>query len=352
MAARTPLGIRARGTARCAMTILPYPEQLPGTRSRILQGWEMKMTDKTVGIDVSLATLDVAILPEGTTFSVSNDEGSCRDLTQKLKELKPKLIVLEATGGLENLVAGLLAAEGLPVAVVNPRQIRDFAKATGQLAKTDRLDAKCIARFGEAIKPEPRPLKDEDSQALTAMITRRRQIVDMITAEKNRLSRSHNRVRKDIEETILWLQSRVADIDRNLSQSIKKNVVWKNKVDILRSCKGIGPGNSSTMVCRLPELGTLDRRKISALVGVCPFNRDSGTMRGKRAVWGGRATVRAMLYMATLSAVRYNRTIKVFYERLIAAGKLPKVALVACMRKLLTILNAMIRDMKPWAETN
>jgi transposase len=311
----------------------------------------MKMTDKTVGIDVSLATLDVAVLPEGETFSFANDDGGCSELARKLKELKPKLIVLEATGGLENLVAGTLAAEGLPVAVVNPRQIRDFAKATGRLAKTDRLDARCIAHFGEAIKPEPRPLKDEDCQALTAMMTRRRQIIDMITAEKNRLYRSHCSVKKDIEETIQWLQSRVEDIDKDLTQSIKENVVWKAKVGILKSCKGIGPVNSSTMVCCLPELGTLNRRKISALVGVCPYNRDSGTMRGKRAILGGRATVRAMLYMSTLSAVRYNPVIKAFYERLIEAGKLPKVALVACMRKLLTILNAMLRDMKPWAET-
>jgi transposase len=309
------------------------------------------MTDKTVGIDVSLGTLDVAVLPEGETFCFTNDDGSCHDLTRKLKELKPKLIVLEATGGLENLVAGILAAEGLPVAVVNPRQIRDFAKATGQLAKTDRLDARCIARFGEAVKPEPRPLKDEESQALTAMITRRRQIVEMITAEKNRLYRSHCSVKKDIEETIQWLQSRLGDIDKDLSESIKKNVASKARVDILKSCKGVGPVNSNTMVCCLPELGTLNRRKISALVGVCPYNRDSGTMRGKRAIFGGRAPVRAMLYMSTLSAVRYNSVIKAFYERLINAGKLPKVALVACMRKLLTILNAMVRDMKPWAET-
>lgn len=308
------------------------------------------MTDKIVGIDVSLATLDVAVLPDGETFSFTNDDGSCRQLTQKLKDLKPKLIVLEATGGLQNLVAGILAAEGLPVAVVNPRQIRDFAKATGQLAKTDRLDAKCIARFGEAIKPEPRPLKDEDSQALTAMITRRRQIVDMITAEKNRFCRSHCSVRKDIEETIQWLQSRLNDIEKDLLHSIKENVVWKAKVDILKTCKGIGPVNSSTMVCCLPELGTLNRRKISALVGVCPFNRDSGTMRGKRAIFGGRAAVRATLYMSTLSAVRYNPVIKDFYERLIRAGKLRKVALVAAMRKLLTILNAMLREMNPWVD--
>lgn len=306
------------------------------------------MTDKTVGIDVSKAKLDVAILPCGEELGISNDEGGCRVLAAKLKELNPSRIVLEATGGHENLVAGILSAEGLPVVVVNPRQIRDFAKATGKLAKTDRIDAKIIARFAEAIKPEPRPLKDDEAQALTAIITRRRQIVEMITAERNRLAISHERVKKDIRETIEWLQKRLKEIDNDLSKNVEANTVWKAKIDILQSCKGIGPGNSTMMVCCLPELGTLNRREIAALVGVCPYNRDSGTMRGKRAIFGGRAIVRAMLYMGTLSAIRYNQTIKLFYDRLRKAGKLRKVAIVACMRKLLTILNAMLKNETKW----
>lgn len=306
------------------------------------------MTEKTVGIDVSKASLDVAVLPGGEELRFTNDDTSCRKLAAKLKDLNPKLIVLEATGGLENLVAGILVAEGLPVVVINPRQIRDFAKATGKLAKTDRLDAKVIAHFGQAIKPEPRPFKDDDTQALTALITRRRQIVDMITAESNRLSTSHDSIKNDIRETIEWLQKRLKDIDRDLSKSISDNVAWKAKADILRSCKGIGPVVATTILCSLPELGTLTRRQITALVGVCPYNRDSGTMRGKRAIFGGRATVRAMLYMATLSALRSNPAIKAFYERLRTAGKLRKVSVVACMRKLLTVLNAMLKNMKRW----
>lgn len=306
------------------------------------------MTETFIGIDVSKATLDVAVFPSDEETSVPNNEAGCRDLIVKLKSIKPKLIVLEATGGLQNLVAGMLIAAELPVAIINPRQLRDFAKATGKLAKTDRIDAKIIARFGEAIKPEPRPIKDDNNQALTALMTRRRQIIDMITAEKNRLGSSHVSVKKGIKETISWLEKRLAEIDKELSKTINKNEVWKGKIEILTTCKGIGPVVSTTLVCSLPELGTLNRHKISALVGVCPFNRDSGTMRGKRTIFGGRATVRAMLYMATLSAIRSNTAIKNFYDRLTKAGKLHKVAMVACMRKLLTVLNTMLKNMVPW----
>jgi transposase len=306
------------------------------------------MENKTIGIDVSKATLDVAVLPTNQEMSVANTETGCRELIVMFKSLSPSLIILEATGGLETLVAGMLVAEGFRVVVVNPRQVRDFAKATGKLAKTDRIDAKIIARFGEAIKPEPRPFKDEESQALTALITRRRQIVDMITAEKNRLGSSHESVKNDIKETICWLESRLVDIDNDLSKTLSENIAWKEKSEILTSCKGIGKVVSSTLLCSLPELGTLNRREISALVGVCPFNRDSGKMRGKRTVFGGRATVRAMLYMATLSAKKFNPAIKCFYDRLIKAGKLPKVAITACMRKLLTILNAMLKNKEKW----
>lgn len=306
------------------------------------------MENITIGIDVSKATLDVAVLPTNQEISVANTETGCRELIVMFRSLSTSLIILEATGGLETLVAGMLVAEGFRVVVVNPRQVRDFAKATGKLAKTDRIDAKIIARFGEAIKPEPRPFKDEESQALTALITRRRQIVDMITAEKNRLGSSHESVKNDIKETICWLESRLVDIDNDLSKTMSENIVWKEKSEILTSCKGIGKVVSSTLLCSLPELGTLNRREISALVGVCPFNRDSGKMRGKRTIFGGRATVRAMLYMAALSARRFNPAIKSFYDRLIQAGKLHKVAIVACMRKLLTVLNAMLKNMEKW----
>jgi transposase len=306
------------------------------------------MENKTIGIDVSKATLDVAVLPTNQEISVANTETGCRELIVMFRSLSPSLIILEATGGLETLVTGMLVAEGFRVVVVNPRQVRDFAKATGKFAKTDRIDAKIIARFGEAIKPEPRPFKDEESQALTALITRRRQIVDMITAEKNRLGSSHESVKNDIKETICWLESRLVDIDNDLSKTLSENIVWKEKSEILTSCKGIGKVVSSTLLCSLPELGTLNRREISALVGICPFNRDSGKMRGKRAIFGGRATVRAMLYMAAFSARRFNPVIKSFYDRLIQAGKLHKVAMVACMRKLLTILNAMLKNMEKW----
>jgi len=302
----------------------------------------------TIGIDVSKATLDVAVLPTIRELTVTNDEPGCRELIVVLKPLKPQLIVLEATGGLENLAVGMLAAEGFPVVVVNPRQVRDFAKATGKLAKTDRIDAKIIARFGEAVKPEIRPFKDEQSQVLTALITRRRQIVDMLTAEKNRLGISHKSVHKDIKETIAWLEKRLKEIDDDLTKAIKENPVWKEKEQILSSCKGIGRVIATTLLCSLPELGNLNRREISALVGVCPFNRDSGKMRGKRTIFGGRATVRAMLYMAILSAKKYNPAIKSFYDRLIKAGKLPKVAITACMRKLLTILNSMLKHKEMW----
>lgn len=306
------------------------------------------MNNLIIGIDVSKATLDVAVIPSNEETSVANNEAGCRELIVLFRALNPKLVVLEATGGLQNLAAGMLTAEGFPVVVINPRQIRDFAKAIGKLAKTDRVDAKVIARFGEAIKPEPRPLKDEENQALTAVMTRRRQIIEMITAEKNRLGSSHESVRKDIKETISWLEKRLTDIEKDLSKAMNGNILLKQKSEILTSCKGIGPVVSTTFLCSLPELGTLNRREISALVGVCPFNRDSGKMRGKRTIFGGRATVRAMLYMATLSAVRFNPAIKSFYDRLMQAGKLHKVAMVACMRKLLTVLNAMLKDMKKW----
>lgn len=262
--------------------------------------------------------------------------------------VQPQLLVLEATGGLELLATSRLTAAGLPVAVVNPRQVRDFAKATGRLAKTDRIDAQVIAQFGQAIKPVPRPLKDEATQQLNALLVRRRQLVDMLTAEKNRVSRAHPRTQKDLKQHIAWLEKRIAKTEDELGAAIKASPVWQAKKAILISASGVGAVLATTLLCRLPELGELNRRQIGALVGVCPLNRDSGTMRGKRAIFGGRADVRAALYMSTLAATRFNPPIKCFYDRLIRAGKLPKVALTACMRKLLTILNAMVKHQQPW----
>ena len=234
------------------------------------------------------------------------------------------------------------------MAVVNPRQVRDFAKATGRLAKTDRIDAQVIAQFGQAINPVPPALKDEETQRLSALLVRRRQLVDMLTAEKNRFSRAHLRIQKDVKQHITWLEKRIAKTEGELATAIKASPIRRAKEKILTSAGGVGPVLATTLLCRLPELGDLNRRQISALVGVCPFNRDSGTMRGKRSIFGGRADVRAALYMSTLAATRFNPPIKAFYDRLIHAGKLPKVALTACMRKLLTILNAMVKNHQPW----
>jgi transposase len=255
---------------------------------------------------------------------------------------------MEATGGYENVIAATLVASNFKVAVVNPRQVRDFAKATGKLAKTDIIDSYVLAEFAKVIKPEVRPLPDEFTRELSALVTRRKQITEMITAEKNRLSGAPENIKPEIESHIIWLKSRLKDIDNNLSKSIHKSPVCKKKIDLLKSTPGIGPVVSYTLLASLPELGTLNRRQIAALVGVAPFCRDSGTLRGKRTVWGGRANVRSALYMGTLVATKHNPVIKAFYDRLIGAGKAPKVALTACMRKLLVILNAMLKHQTPW----
>ena len=268
----------------------------------------------------------------------------------RLREIAPKLIVLEASGGLERRAIAALAGARLPVVAVNPRQVRDFAKATGRLAKTDAIDAEVLALFAERIRPEVRPLPDEETQELQALVVRRRQVVDMITAEKNRLSAAppSKRVRTAIGKTIKWLQKQLEEIDNDLDGAVRKSPAWREKDDLLNSVKGVGPVLSRTLLSMVPELGTLGRRQISALIGVAPLNRDSGTQRGRRSVWGGRASVRAVLYMCALAAIRSNPAIRAFYERLVAAGKLPKVAIVACMRKLLTILNAILRTKTPW----
>lgn len=301
-----------------------------------------------VGIDVAKATLDVALRPTDERWRVANNDAEARALVERLRPHTPTLIVLEATGGFENAVVAALAAAGLPVVVANPRQVRDFGKATGQLAKTDVIDAQILALFAERVRPTPRPLPDEAAQALDALLTRRRQLVEMLTAEKNRLGFARPPVRRGITQHIRWLERRLKDVDHDLDQAIQASPVWRAKDNLLQSTPGVGPVLSRTLLGELPELGMLTRKEIAALVGVAPLARDSGTIRGKRMVWGGRAPVRAVLYMGALVASKHNPTIRVFYRRLLAAGKPKKVALTACMRKLLTILNAMVRTNTPW----
>ena len=303
-----------------------------------------------VGIDVSKATLDVAILPTGRHFVVSNDEAGIDELLGGFDDPnKPILVVLEASGGYERAVAAAIAASGIAVAVVNPRQTRDFARATGKLAKTDRLDAKALAGFAEAVRPKPRALPEEEAQEFRAILARRRQLIQMMSAEKNRLgSAASKAVARRIRAHVRWLEKELSRTDRDLEEAIEGSPVFKENEALLRSVPGVGPVLCRTLLSELPELGSLAPRELSALVGVAPLNRDSGTLRGKRAVWGGRSRVREALYMGALVASRHNPHIKEFYERLVAAGKPKKVALVACMRKLLVILNALLRDRTPW----
>jgi transposase len=303
-----------------------------------------------VGIDVSKAVLDVAVRPTEEKWSVPNTTEGMQDLVQRLKELRVTLIVLEASGGLERRAVAALAGAGLAVVAVNPRQVRDFAKATGKLAKTDTIDAAVLALFAERIRPEPRPLKDAATQELEALVVRRRQVVEMITAEKNRLSAAppSKQVRTAIGRTIEWLQKQLDQNDRDLEKAVNGSGAWRDKEDLLRSVPGVGKVLSRTLLSHVPELGTLTRKQIAALIGVAPLNHDSGTLRGRRCVWGGRAHVRQALYMGALVAARFNPVIRAFHERLVARGKLKKVALVACMRKLLTILNAMVSAQKHW----
>lgn len=301
-----------------------------------------------VGIDVSKAQLDLALRPSGPTESVPNDAAGIKRLVERLGAVHPALIVLEATGGLERAVVRALVAAELPVTVANPRQVRDFAKATGQLAKTDVLDAQTLARFAEAVRPALRPLPDEMTLALRALIGRRRQLTEMLTAEKNRLSRAPQRVQTRLKAHIRWLQTELERINADLDHAIRERPIWREQEDLLTSVPGIGPVVSRTMLAELPELGRLNRKQIAALVGIAPLNRDSGLLRGRRAIWGGRAHVRTALYMAALAASRRNPVIRDFYRRLRAAGKAPNVALVACMRKLLVILNAILKHRVPW----
>lgn len=303
-----------------------------------------------VGIDVSKERLDIA-LNTGREWSCANQEGDFEELIGELKSLPVELIVLESSGGYEGAVAASLHAAQLNVFVVNPRQVRDFAKATGRLAKTDRIDARVLARFAEQIRPEPRAFKDEQTRELEALLQRRRQILSMLVAERQRLQRAAANVRTDIREHIHFLVKRLKDVDRGLDALMRQTPLWREREELFKPVKGIGPQTLRVLCASLPELGQLNRRKIAALVGVAPFNCDSGTLRGRRHCWGGRADVRCALYMAAVTAIRCNSVIRAFYQRLIGAGKAKKVAITACMRKLLTILNAMVRNRAAWDET-
>jgi len=278
----------------------------------------------------------------------SNNDAGIEQAVALLCKLRPALVVVEATGGIELPMVTELMLTGIPLVVINPRQVRDFAKATGILAKTDALDARVLAHFAFAVRPALRPLPDAQAQEFSAVLSRRRQLQDMLTMEKNRIRSACKVLRPGIQAHIEWLTEELARIDGDLGRWVRKSPVWRERDNLLRSVKGVGPVVSTTLLADLPELGTLNRKQIAALVGVAPLNRDSGTLRGRRTVWGGRAPVRAALYMATLVAIRHNPTISSFYQRLRAAGKLKKVALVACMHKLLIILNAMIKHLTPW----
>ena len=306
----------------------------------------MDAVKRYIGIDVAKAQLDMFIRPTGERLSVTNDEPGIRRLLGQLRACD--FVILEATGGLEVPLAGALAIAGIAVAVVNPRQVRDFARATGRLAKTDRLDAEVLARFGEMVRPTPRPLPDAQAQVFEALLTRRRQLVEMLTAEKNRRTCAPKVLYRSIDEHIRWLEKRLAGFDDELGTIIRDSPIWRERDELLRSVPGVGTVLSRTLLAHLPELGELNRKQIAALAGLAPFNRDSGSLRGSRCIWGGRAEVRRVLYMATVAGVRINPVIRTFYLRLRARGKHAKPALTACMRKLLVILNAMLRNKTHW----
>lgn len=309
----------------------------------------MSETDVFVGIDVAKATLDACVIPGGESLHVAYDDEGVTRLVERLQAVAPTLIVLEATGGLEGRVAVELAGAGLPVAVINPRQARDFAKALGRLAKTDAIDAAVLAQFAKAVRPQVRPLKDEDTVALDEMLTRRRQLVAMRVQETLRLGQARSKAQqKSLKEHIAWLEKRINHLDDDLQNRLRTSDVWRAKDDLLRSIPGIGAVASTTLLAKCPELGALDRRQVAALIGLAPLARDSGKFRGKRFIWGGRAEVRAVLYMAAISAIRCNPVIKDFAARLKATGKPSKVVIVACMRKLLTIMNSIIKHDAPW----
>ncbi|MDP6494531.1 MAG: IS110 family transposase [Dehalococcoidia bacterium] len=301
-----------------------------------------------VGVDVSKSHLDVAVRPAGDTWRVNNDQADIDKLTRCLGKLGPDLVVMEATGSYELPLAGALQVAGLPVRVVNPRQARDFAKSTGKLAKTDSIDAQALAHFAQVVEPQPRALPDKQTQRLSGILTRRSQLITMITAERNRLRTAPRHLQRRMKAHINFMQKDLSDIEDQLKSAIEESEMWRAKDQILQSTPGIGGVTSMTLLAELPELGSLNRKEIATLVGVAPLNRDSGTFRGTRKVWGGRAQVRQVLYMCTLSASLHNPPIRDLYDRLVAAGKHTKVARIACARKLLLILNCMVRDGTTW----
>jgi transposase len=303
----------------------------------------------SVGVDVSQATLDVAIYPSGEWWQVTNDERGIAELVERFTSLAPQRIVLEATGGYELLLLAACGIADLPVVAVNPRQVRDFARSIGQLAKTDALDAHVLAQFAAQIQPKLRPLPDAATRELSALLARRRQLVEMRAAEANRLSRALERVRPDIREHMRYLDKRIKELDRELHDQLRGTPLWRDKENLLRSIPGVGPVLSATLLADVPELGTTGHKQLAALIGLAPLNRDSGRWRGKRSIWGGRGHVRAVLYMATVTAVRLNPTIKALYDRLTANGKPRKVAITACMHKLLRICNAVLTHNTPWS---
>jgi len=309
------------------------------------------MDKEFAGIDVSKDMLDVATFTTKKEWHFANSETGIGQLIEALKALSPALVVMESTGGYETPLAYALYEAGIPCSVVNPREVRDFARATKKLAKTDAIDAQVLAHFAAVIKPEPRPLSDEQSQELEAILTRRRQITGMLTAEKNRMHTARKQVRDSIQAHIDYLEKELNHLNSNLTGRIEESPVQREKYELLQSVPGVGPNVSSTLLIELPELGTLNRRQIAALVGVAPINHDSGSKRGKRRIWGGRPQVRTALYMATLVATRFNPVINQFYTRLCGIGKAKKIALVACMRKLLIILNSMLKHRMPWHVT-
>lgn len=308
--------------------------------------------ERFIGVDVSKDWLDVAVRPTAESWRSANDDGGIAECATRIEAIKPVLVVLEASGGYQSPMVAELATRGVPVAVVNPRQVRDFAKALGQLAKTDALDAAVLARFADAVRPEARAIPEESTRELEALVTRRRQIIEMLVAEQNRLGRAERGVKPRIKKHIVWLKTQLFDLDKDIGQTLRQSSVWREKEDLLRSVPGVGPVLAATLLSELPELGKLTRKEVAALVGVAPLNNDSGRKEGKRQIWGGRPTVRAALYMATLAAVtRHNPVLNAFYRRLLASGKAKKVALIACMRKLLVTLNAILRDRSPWLPT-
>lgn len=307
--------------------------------------------DVAVGIDVSKAELTVAVQPSGDQWTTDGSPAACEALVERLCRLGPRVVVIEATGGYERAIVAAAAAARLPVAVVNPRQVRAFAQALGRTAKTDAIDATVLALFGARVQPAVRPVADAETQALAALVARRRQLLEMLHAERQRLDQAPTpAVRRNLRQHVRWLERRIADVDDEIGGAIERSPVWRVHENLLRSVPGVGPIVARTLLADLPELGTLDRRAIAALVGVAPFNRDSGRWRGQRRIRGGRAPVRAALYMAALVAMRHNAVLRAFYAHLRAAGKPAKVALVAVMRKLLTILNAMVRHQTRWAQ--